>query len=534
MIRISNIQTKVNYNKEILIKEASRALKIKASDIKELKIAKRSLDARKKESIKYLFTLDVTLIDSINENKVLLKANNKDAKLYSENPYLINKVKKPFKRPIVVGFGPAGMFAALLLAESGLAPIVFERGSDVENREKEINRLKKQRILNTESNIQFGEGGAGTFSDGKLNTGIKDERISFVLSTFVKNGAPEEILYEAKPHIGTDKLPSTVKNIRERIIKLGGEIFFNTKVLDIESENGAIKSVTAEKDGVKEKYFTDDLVFAVGHSARDTFEMLYKKGLSMEAKSFSVGVRIEHKRESVNESQYGASYKALYKNLPTADYKTAVHLPNGRGVYSFCMCPGGSVVPAMSEENTVVTNGMSKFARMEENSNAALLVGISPEDFGKHPLDGINFQRNLERKAFIMGGGNYSAPIELVGDFLKSKASSDVKSVIPSFEPGVKVCDFTELFPKYVTESLQLGIKEISKKLHFFSDAEAILTAPETRSSSPLRILRNENFCSINLSGFYPAGEGAGYAGGITSAACDGLRCAEALIKKYL
>lgn len=529
MVRISDIKIKPNYTRDDLYNELSRIIGTRKENITRVKLVKKAIDARKKDNIMYTLTADVKTI--YKDEAVVKKCKNNRITLAIPVMYESPVAMKKCDSPIVVGFGPAGMFASLVLAEAGLNPIVFERGGSVEERSQSVDNFFKNRILNTESNIQFGEGGAGTFSDGKLNTGIKDPRIQKVFQTFVENGAPREILFQAKPHIGTDNLPTTVKNIREKIISLGGTIHFNAKVSEFVTSGKNITGVKVIIDGKNETYNSSNVVLAIGHSARDTFKYIYESGVPIEAKPFAVGARIEHKREMINQAQYGKS--EIAKTLPTADYKLAAHLLNGRSIYTFCMCPGGDVVAAASCENSVVTNGMSAFGRMADNSNSALLVGVTPEDYGKNtPLDGMYFQEKIERKAFELAGSNYNAPAQMVGDFLKGQPSKKIAGVKSSYLPQVTPCDISSLFPDFITESIRMGIKAFGRRLEGFDSADAVLTAPETRSSSPIRILRRESFMSVGVNGLYPSGEGAGYAGGITSAAVDGIKCAEAIIKK--
>lgn len=526
MLRLTNlkISVKTELNTEILLKKSSKALKVSQDKIKNITISKRSIDSRDKNDVLYVLSLDIELKNSKEENKLLKLKNVTEIKPFS---YEIPK-KESKSHPIVVGFGPAGMLSALVLAKAGLKPIVLERGKKVEDRQKDIEDFFKTGILNTSSNVQFGEGGAGTFSDGKLTTGIKDKRCRYVMEEFVKFGAPEEILYLAKPHIGTDKLISMVKNIREEIISLGGEVLFEHKLTDLVIKDNSIKEVVVKNNDREFSIGCENVILALGHSARDTFEMLVKKPLIISQKPFSVGVRIEHKQDMINKSQYGK----FAKYLPAADYKLAVHLKNGRSAYTFCMCPGGYVVAAASEEERLVTNGMSYYARNGENANSALLIGVYPSDFKSDlPLAGVEFQRELEHKAYVVGGGGYVAPMQRVGDILKDKASKEITSVKPTYKPNVKPTDLSLVFPDYIYESLKLGITEMDKKIHGFADENATLTAVESRSSSPIRIERNEELLS-SVKGIYPCGEGCGYAGGIVSAAVDGIKCAEALMEK--
>ena len=517
---------KPGYSMEDIRNHITKRLRISPGAVSDIQIFRKSIDARKKDAPLYILTVDA---DVGPEEKAVLKRC-RDVHQAENIEYTLPGKAVGKASPVVVGFGPAGMFAALILAECGLNPIVFERGGRVEERSSCVNDFFNNRILDTETNIQFGEGGAGTFSDGKLNTGIKDPRIRKVLKTFAENGAPEEILYDAKPHIGTDKLPGTVKNIREKIISLGGKIYFNALVKELIIKNGAVTGVKALMSGSLNTFFTDSVILAIGHSSRDTFRYLYSLGIPMEAKAFSIGARIEHRREMINEAQYG-KFAAL---LPTADYKLSAHLPGGRGVYTFCMCPGGTVVAAASEKNAVVTNGMSVFARDAENSNSALLVGVTPSDFGCGALDGVEFQEKMERQAFELAGSNYNAPAQRVEDFLKGKPSEKAGDVKPSYLPGVALTDLSLLLPEYIYDSMRAGIVEFGRKLKGFDYPDAVLTAPETRSSSPVRIIRNEHYMSAGVAGLYPCGEGAGYAGGITSAAVDGIKCAEAILSRVL
>lgn len=519
-LRISGINVPIKYSNDDVIKAVSKKIGAPKSMILKCEISKKAIDARKKDDIKYVLSVDIGV-------KEHTEIKDKNAKPINDLEYSVKKCKPSKTPPIVIGFGPAGMFSALILAQAGLNPIVLERGSSVEDRQKEVEEFWKNRNLKTSSNVQFGEGGAGTFSDGKLNTGTKDIRIKKVLTEFVKAGAPKEILYESKPHIGTDKLPKVVKNIREQIKALGGQVLFNTVMTDITVENDKIVAIKAMQNGKEISFDCEKLILATGHSARDSFKMLHEKKVAMEAKAFSVGVRIEHKAENINKSQYGK----FYNQLPTADYKLAVHLLNGRGVYTFCMCPGGTVVGATSVENSVVTNGMSEYARDAVNSNSAVLVGVTPSDFGTGVLDGMKFQEELEQKAFIVAGSNYNAPAQRLEDFIKGRTTRSFGTVKPSYQPGVTACDLNKLFPKYISESLKLGINEMGRRLNGFAIGDAVLTAPETRSSSPVRILRGENLQSLNVKGLYPCGEGAGFAGGITSAAVDGIKCAEQIIE---
>lgn len=525
MIRINNVSLPLDYNPAELKKIVAQKLNINQSDIQYAFVHKRSIDARKKNELHFIASIDLKL--NISEEKI---ANKKSfVSLVDEYQYILPKSKHLEKRPVIVGSGPCGLFAALILAEAGQEPIIIERGKDVDSRTQDVSRFWSGGALNPSSNVQFGEGGAGTFSDGKLNTGTKDSRSRKVLMEFVNHGAPKEILYLAKPHIGTDMLKSTVRNLRNRIIDLGGEVFFETQLIDIHGTDGKLDSIEVCHHHTRRKIYTDDLILAIGHSARDTFEMLRNNGIQMEQKSFSVGVRIEHLQEAVNKRQFGEFWNSRY--LPAADYKLAVHLKNGRGVYTFCMCPGGTVVAAASEEGRVVTNGMSEFARDKINANSALLVGVNPDDFGSTDvLAGVELQRQLESKAFKCGGENYHAPVQRVEDFLNGERTTRLGSVIPSYQPGYELTNLDLCLPRYIVDSLQEGLIQLDKKLNGFANGDAVLTAVESRSSSPVRILRGENMQSVSLSGLFPCGEGAGYAGGIMSAAVDGIKAAEMIL----
>lgn len=528
MIRISNIKADVSYTDESIKKSAAKALNTDVNNIKAVDIFKRSVDARKKQSVHFIMTVDVLLHSD--ENKILSKCRSNNISKATAYKYTLPEARKLPSRPIVVGAGPAGLFCALILSKCGACPIVLERGRDVDGRKQDIDNFWRNRILNTESNVQYGEGGAGTFSDGKLNTGTKNERTRMILEEFVKAGAPKEILYNAKPHIGTDKLPEAVKNIRKQIISLGGEFLFETKLTDFTEKGGKITGAIINKIGKAEEIKTDCIILAIGHSARDTFELLKKKRILMEQKPFSVGVRIEHLRERIDKAQYGAF--AGKGRLGAADYKLSAHLENGRGVYTFCMCPGGTVVAAASEDNTVVTNGMSEFLRNKVNSNSALLVGVSPKDFGSGDvLAGVYYQQRLERAAFLLGGEDYSAPVQRAEDFINNRKSRAFGEVLPSYLPGTSFANLHEGLPDYISSSLVNGLAVLNGRLSGFSHPDALLTGFETRSSSPVRIMRDDTMQSPALYGLYPCGEGAGYAGGIMSAAVDGVKCAEAVMK---
>jgi uncharacterized protein len=433
-------------------------------------------------------------------------------------------------RPIIIGSGPAGLFAGLILAKHGYRPLILERGGDVDQRAEAIDSFFKLGVFDENSNIQFGEGGAGTFSDGKLTTRIKDRRIGMVLDTFVREGAPEEILYLGKPHIGTDVLKTVIKNIRNSIIELGGEVRFFSKVTDILIDNAAAKAVVVNGSETIE---SNVIIAALGHSARDTYEMLFGKGVSIAPKPFSIGVRIEHLQSMIDEAQYGSF--AGHPRLGAADYLlTTRSRATGRAAYSFCMCPGGQVVAAASEQGMLVTNGMSEYKRDKENANSALVVSVTPEDFGSsHPLSGMEYQRTWEGKAYELGGRSFHAPVQLVGDFLQGKASQVLGRVRPSYEPGIKLCDLHLCLPDYVTQTMKEALGDFDRKIKGFASRDAILTGVETRTSAPIRIIRKENMESETVKNFYPIGEGAGYAGGIMSAAVDGMKAAERIIQTY-
>ena len=524
MIRIREISLPPEHTVAQLSYEAARALKVSNSKIRRVKIVKRSVDARKKPDVRIVYTVDVA-VDG-NEGKILKQSGCKKASIapvvYYKPPRLNTP---PAKRPVVVGFGPAGMFAALILAQAGACPLVLERGEDAVSRHEKVQAFWQTGKLDTASNVQFGEGGAGTFSDGKLNTGVNNPRIGWVLEQLVAAGARESILFDAKPHVGTDVLLTVVQNIRQRIISLGGEVRFCTQVTNVLEKDGHLTGLELSTGEVID---CDNAIFAIGHSARDTFEKLYELGIPMEAKPFTMGVRIEHLQETVDKAQYGKSDPVL----PPADYKLVKHLDD-RTVYSFCMCPGGYVVAAASEEGRVVTNGMSYADREGVNANGALLVSVEPKDFpGEGPLAGMYWQREMEEAAFAAGGKDYCAPAQRVGDFLAGKESAGPGSVQPTYRPGVKWCDLHTCLPEKITDAIEKALPLLDGNLKGFAHPDAVLTAPETRSSSPVRILRNEERQSTGLAGLYPAGEGAGYAGGIMSAAVDGIMCAEALLSQ--
>ena len=525
MIKINQLKLSIEHSKESLEDKIAKTLKIPKEQILHYEIAKRSIDARKKNEILYIYSIEVEVT---NEKKIIDRCKNQNVVLTKKTVYqTIKDGTQPMKhRPVVVGTGPAGIFCALKLAEDGFKPIVIERGEDVDKRVETVNTFWKENKLNNESNVQFGEGGAGTFSDGKLNTLVKDVtgRNTEVLRMFVEHGAPTEILYLNKPHIGTDRLRGVVKSMRNRIIQLGGEVRFKTKLTDIQFEKDQVTSI--EVNG-RETIPCDVLVLAIGHSARDTFEMLYKKQFDIKSKPFAIGVRMEHPQEIISKSQYGDSYT----KLPAADYKVTHQTSNGRGVYSFCMCPGGFVVNASSESDRLVVNGMSNYDRDEKNANSAIIVTVNPEDFDEDsPLAGMEFQRKWERLAYEEGKGK--VPVQLFGDFEANRPSTKLGSMTPNLKGEYTLGNVRNCLPEYVCESIIEGVHAFDKKIRGFSKADAIMLGVETRTSSPIKMIRNEAF-EANIAGVYPCGEGAGYAGGITSAAMDGIKVYEMIVHKY-
>ena len=528
MLRLTEIKLPLGHPESDIRDAIFKRLAIAADELVSYVVFKRGMDARKSHAIMYTYTLDVTLSD---EAAILARFNNDPhIKVSPDTRYhfVAQAPKNLSSRPVVIGMGPAGLFAGLLLAQMGFRPLILERGKEVRERTKDTFGLWRQGVLNPESNVQFGEGGAGTFSDGKLYSQIKDPRYLSrkVLEEFVKAGAPEEILYESHPHIGTFRLVGMVEKMRGTILSLGGEIRFGNRVDDIKISDGQVTGVVLASG---EHIATNHLVLAVGHSARDTFEMIHQRGIYIEAKPFSIGLRIEHPQSLIDRARYGKN--AGNPQLGAADYKLVYHASNGRSVYSFCMCPGGTVVAATSELGRVVTNGMSQYSRNERNANSGIVVGITPEqDYPGNALAGMEFQRRWESRAFELGGKNYCAPGQLVGDFLAGKASTQFGEVLPSYTPGVHLTDLSTALPDYAIAAIREALPAFAKQIKGFDLADAVLTGVETRTSSPIRIKRNrDDYQSINTKGLYPTGEGAGYAGGILSAAVDGIEVAEAV-----
>ncbi|MFT4553739.1 MAG: putative FAD-dependent dehydrogenase [Chlamydiales bacterium] len=541
LIRVDEIHLKIEEPETVLPEKIATILGIPKSEIIDYEVIKRAVDSRDVKKVHFVYSVDVKLSDA---EKFFLEISLRDKatvvryRVRLQLPYeheidkIFSNEKRP--RPIIIGTGPGGMFAGLLLAKSGLNPIVVDQGKKVEERIKDVEEFFVTGVLNKNSNIQFGEGGAGTFSDGKLNTSKDSPWKRFILEEFVEAGAPPEILIEAQPHIGTDELRKIIINIRQKIIDLGGEVRFETCLTDLEIRDG--KLVAGIFNG-NERIEADELVLAIGHSARDTYKMLYENKLDIKSKPFSMGVRIEHTAEMINRSRYGSFYKN--PKLPTARYQLVAHLKQNRSVYSFCMCPGGMVVAAATEEGRLVTNGMSERAQDGQNSNSALLVNVFPKDYGSdHPLAGVEFQRHWEEKSYQAGGGNYKAPAQLVGDFLahrpsveRKNASAGCKNIVPTYDRGVSMTTLDGCLPDYILASLREALPVFNQKIKGFMSPEALLIGTETRSSSPVKIMRDANFES-NIKGIYPAAEGSGYAGGIMSAGIDGLIVAEAVIKK--
>ncbi len=530
MIRITSVTLPLSYREEDLPSIAAKRLKLPLSRVVTCQLARRAVDARKKEDLHFIATLDVTLDQQ--EVAVVKKLGDNRISIYAPKSYTFPVLRNPSaERPVVVGGGPAGLFAALMLAKAGARPILIERGEAVEQRQKDVELFRKTGVLRPESNVQFGEGGAGAFSDGKLTTGIKDVRCRTVFEVFAKaaEGTADDILWQAKPHLGTDRLFYIIRNLRRQIESYGGEVRFDTKLTDIIVKDGTLCGLHLETPMGAEEIACSAAILAIGHSARDTMTMLVDRGVYAEQKPFAVGVRIEHPREMIDRSQYGRF--ASHPALKAADYKLHCRVGDGRGVYSFCMCPGGVVIAAASEEGGVCVNGMSEFARDAVNSNSALLVGIGPEDMnGDHPLAGIVLQRQMEQAAFRLGGGNYRAPAQTVGDFLQNRPTSTFGEVTPSYLPGVTGADLHECLPSVVAESLSLALPVFGRQIRGFDRADAVMTGVEARSSSPVRYNRDESGQSKTVKGLFPCGEGAGYAGGIVSAAVDGIRSAEWLI----
>ena len=527
MIRIQNIPLPIGGGEEQLRKRAARLLGLNPGQLRSLTLARQSIDARKKSDVHYVCTVHVE-VD--NEARIMARCRDKNVSLHAERPYAFPPVRRTSPLPpVVVGMGPSGLFAALFLARNGVIPIVLERGRPVEERTADVERFWATGVLDTTSNVQFGEGGAGTFSDGKLTTGTHDPRIAAVMDALVQAGAPEDVKWSHKPHIGTDILRQVVKTIRQELISLGCDVRFGSCLAGLEHSGGQLSGVWVEGPQGRYRLDCDALVLAPGHSARDTFRMLEQEGVPMEQKSFAIGVRIEHKQKLISQAQYGP----FWDKLPPTDYKLACHLPNGRSAFTFCVCPGGHVVASASEPGQLVTNGMSYRSRDGENINGGFLVGVGPEDFqafGSGPLAGVRFQEQWERAAFQAGGGNFRAPAQRVEDFLACRPSQGPGAVQPTYQPGVTWTELDGCLPDYVTDTLRGALPVLDRKLHGFACPDGVLTGVESRSSSPVRIVRDETYQSA-LRGLYPCGEGAGYAGGIVSAAVDGIRVAEAVAR---